>query len=59
MASHSLIDLVLIVGSICRKECDGTVDLFKKRARPRGVIGVFPGQFQRDNLTRSRIDADV
>ena len=48
---------VLIVGSISRERRDGVGDLVEKRTGPRGVIDVFFGQFDGDDLTAPGIDA--
>ena len=54
---NGLIHSVLIVGSVSRERRDGIGDLIEQRARSRGVITVFLGQFNRDNFTASGIDA--
>jgi hypothetical protein len=56
---NSLVHSGLIVGSVRRERCHGIDDLVEKRASSRGVIDVFSGQFNRDNLTAPGIDAYV
>src|ERR1700680_3379100 len=52
-----LIHSVLIVGSISRERRDRIGDLVENITSPRGVIDVFLGQFNCDDLTAPGIDA--
>jgi hypothetical protein len=45
--SDHLVNAVLIVGTVSRERCDGIGELVEQRARPRGVINLFPGQLNR------------
>jgi hypothetical protein len=56
---NCLIHSVLIIRTVRRERCDGISDLVEKRASPRGVIDVFSGQFNRNDLTAPGIDAYV
>jgi hypothetical protein len=50
---------VLIVGSIRRERCDGIGDLIEQTIRSRGVVNVFPGQFNGNDFAAPGIDADM
>src|ERR1700756_6039153 len=55
--SDALVHFVLIVGTVSRERRDGIGDLVEQRARPRGVIDLFPGQLNRENFTALGIEA--
>jgi hypothetical protein len=48
---------VLFIGSVRRERCDWVADLIEQRASSGGVINIFLGQLNRDNLTTTCIDA--
>jgi hypothetical protein len=56
---HRLVDFVLIVSPVSRERRDGITELVEERVRPRGVVDVLRGQFDRDDFAARGIDADM
>jgi len=59
MLGDTLVHFVLIVGTLSRERRDGIGDLVEQRARPRSVIDLFPGQFNREDFAVLGIDAEM
>ena len=59
MLGDALVHFVLIVGTVSRERRDGIGDLAEQRARPRGVIDLFPGQLNREDFAAFGIDANM
>ena len=59
MLGGALVHFVLIVGTVSRERRDGIGDLVEQRARPRGIIDLFPGQLNRDDFAALGIDAEM
>ena len=59
MLTNRLVDPILIVGAVSREGCDRVGDLIEQRTGQRGVIALFSGQLNGNNLATLGINADV